>query len=72
LDKIGKEWGSMADTARRVLCRTCGKEVSVYDAEAYNVGRKIQYECFECYMSGSRKAQDFHARIVEKIKEKSK
>ena len=63
----------MADTARRVFCRTCGKEVSIHDAKAYNTGRKTQYECYECHIRGTAKARDFQISVVEKFnKEKRK
>lgn len=62
----------MADTARRVRCRTCGKEVNVYDAKEYNLGR-IQYECLECYKRGCKDVTVHILRVAVKYrKEKEK
>ena len=54
----------MADTARRVLCRTCHKEVSIHDAHPYHIGKVTSYECYECYKQGQREA---HYHIITSV-----
>lgn len=39
----------MADSTRRILCTSCGKEVNEWDVRAYNTGRRTQHLCPECY-----------------------
>lgn len=57
----------MANTAGRVLCRTCGKEVSIYDAKEYNLGRRKVYECYECRKEGTTQADGFHVQMCQKM-----
>ena len=57
----------MGNTTRRVLCRTCGREVSIYDAKAYNLGRRKVYECHECQKQGGSEAEWFHIHMCQKI-----
>ena len=61
----------MADTARRVFCRTCGKEISVFDAKEYRTGRSVQYECIKCAKQGQRETY-YHVRMVIRRREKMK
>ena len=58
----------MADTARRVLCRTCGMEVSIYDAKPYFIGRTTQYECIKCSRKGNSEAQHHVATVLHKFR----
>lgn len=58
----------MADTARRVLCRTCGAEVSIYDAKPYFTGRRTQYECRECAKRGNMIAQNHAVTTIYKFR----
>ena len=58
----------MADTTRRVFCKTCQKEVSIYDAHAYNLGRSTTYECMECYLKSATKADGFHISVCQRMK----
>lgn len=60
----------MADTTRRVLCRTCGKEVSVYDAKQYPIGRRTLYECIKCAEQGDKEVYYYIARKSNKEREK--
>ena len=63
----------MADSTRRVLCKTCGKEVDISDAKAYHMGRMTVYECFKCQRKGSNEADNFCMERKLKIrKEKGK
>ena len=58
----------MADTARRILCRTCKQEISIYDAKLYFTGRGIQYECFKCVKKGNEEAQHHVSTVVHKFR----
>lgn len=61
----------MADTARRILCKTCGQEVDVTDADSYFIGKKKIYECRRCKLKGSSMADGFHSMMcMRMIKER--
>ena len=58
----------MADTAGRIFCKTCGKEITEQTAKRYNIGRKIQYQCYECYKTGESEANSHIAITVNKFR----
>lgn len=58
----------MADTTRRVLCKTCKKKVSIYDAHAYHLGKSTTYECYECQMKGANWADGFHISVCQRMR----
>ena len=62
----------MADTTRRVLCRTCKQEISIYDAKPYFTGKRTQYECIKCAKKGNEEAQHHVAVVVHKFKKEKK
>lgn len=62
----------MADTTRRIFCRTCGKEISIHEAKAYNLGRRTVYECFECQKKGMTEAEQFHIGVCIKTRKEKK
>ena len=53
----------MADTARRIFCSTCGKEINIHYANSYWTGRSTIYECQECYEKGQNYAKGHMAKI---------
>ena len=58
----------MVDTTRRIFCRTCGKEINIYEAKSYNLGRKTVYECGECSKQGETAANEHIAITVGKFR----
>lgn len=58
----------MADTTRRVFCKTCKKEIDIQEAYPYNTGRRITYECRECRRTGVSKADGFHVDVCMKMR----
>ena len=58
----------MVDTTRRIFCRTCGKEINIYEAKSYNLGRKTVYECYECSKQGEIEANTHIAITVGKFR----
>ena len=46
----------------KVKCAICAREIDEYDAHSLNIGRKMSYQCYDCYNNGRNQADHVFAR----------